>query len=95
MDAPKKVKLLTTAEIIARYCHAGDERNLVLIELPNPMVYEGKEVRRMRCHQQVAMRFLAIFKDILAHYGLQKIKELGIDRFGGCFKYQKIRGGND
>jgi hypothetical protein len=36
-----------------------------------------------------------VFVDLLVHYGLAEIKRLGIDLFGGCFAFRKMRGGND
>ena len=36
-----------------------------------------------------------MFNDLLEHYGLDEIKRLGIDLFGGCFAFRKMRGGND
>jgi hypothetical protein len=51
-------------------------------------------VTKLRCHKLVAGSFEAVFKDILATYGLPKIKELGIDLFGGCFNFRKMRGGS-
>jgi hypothetical protein len=42
----------------------------------------------------VADNFIAVFNELLATYGYDKIKELGIDLFGGCFNYRKMRGGN-
>jgi len=52
------------------------------------------KVTRMRCHNLVADKFLAVFNDLLEHYGYDKIVELGIDLFGGCFNYRKMRGGS-
>jgi hypothetical protein len=51
-------------------------------------------VTRMRCHKLVADKFQAVFKDLLDTYGLARIKELGIDLFGGCFNFRKMRGGS-
>jgi len=31
---------------------------------------------------------------LLVLYGYDKLKELGIDLFGGCFNYRKMRGGS-
>jgi hypothetical protein len=52
------------------------------------------KVTRMRCHKDVAKNFEAVFNDLLAHYGYEKLVELGIDLFGGCFNFRKMRGGS-
>ena len=49
----------------------------------------------MRCNGLVAKNFTDVFKDLLNHYGYEKIQELGIDLFGGCFAFRAMRGGSD
>jgi hypothetical protein len=34
-----------------------------------------------------------VFNDLFYTYGYDKIKELGIDLYGGCFNYRKMRNG--
>ena len=71
---------------------------LTTIQLPYPMRLawdKGTVVTKMRCHNLVAGKFIKVFSQILNHYGLEKIKELGIDLYGGCFNFRKMRGGSD
>ena len=86
--------MLTTKELIAKY-GAPNEAGTYLktIVLPYPFLYDGKPVTKMRCHKLVADKFLAVFNDILAHYGLEEINRLGINKYGGCFNYRLMRGG--
>jgi hypothetical protein len=91
--------MLTTQQTIKKYGtpNITGEGYLVTINLPYPMRLAwdtDTTVTKLRCHKLVAGSFEAVFKDILATYGLPKIKELGIDLFGGCFNFRKMRGGS-
>jgi hypothetical protein len=91
-------KLITTQEAIKRF-GAPNEKGTYLktINLPYPMRIAWDldvSVNKIRCHKDVAQNFLNVFNDLLAHYGYDKIKELGIDLFGGCFNFRKMRGGS-
>lgn len=71
---------------------------LTTIKLPYPMRLawdKDTKVSTMRCHKLLADKFLAVFNDLLKHYGYEKIIELGIDLFGGCFNFRAMRGGSD
>jgi hypothetical protein len=91
--------MLKTSEIIKKYGKPNQQGSyLTTINLPYPMrlAWDKKTtVNRMRCHKLIADDFLAVFNDLLKHYGLEKIQELGIDLFGGCFNFRAMRGGSD
>lgn len=91
--------MLTTEKAIKIYGTPNDRGTyLTTITLPYPMkiAWDTKvTTRKMRCHKLVADKFLAVFTEILAVYGLPKIQELGIDLFGGCFNFRKMRGGSE
>ena len=92
--------MLTTKQTIAKYGKPNitGVGYLVTIALPYPMRLAwdlDTKVTKMSCHKLVADKFLAVFNDLLKHYGLAKIQELGIDLFGGCFNFRKMRGGTD
>lgn len=85
---------MTTQQATKRYGtpNPTGEGYLTTIQLPYPMRIAWDtdvSVSKMRCHRLVANNFSNVFNDLLAHYGYDKIKELGIDLFGGCFNYRK------
>ncbi|HPY40651.1 MAG TPA: M15 family metallopeptidase [Thiolinea sp.] len=99
LPKPTDLKKLTTAQIVQKYGQPSNEGGyLVTIDLPYPMRISWdlpKTVTRMRVHKLAAERFKAVFNDLLEHYGLAEIQRLGIDLFGGCFAYRKMRGGSE
>jgi len=91
---------MTTQQITKKYGIPSENGDgyLVKIDLPYKMRISWDKnvfVSTMMCHKLVADNFKAVFKDLLDHYGYDKIRELGIDLFGGCFNYRKMRGGSE
>ena len=75
--------------------HAGDESNMTSIKLPYIMrlAWEtNTTASTMRCHKLVAEPLVRIFQATLDHYGMEKIRELGLDLYGGCFNNRSIIG---
>jgi hypothetical protein len=91
--------MMTTSKIINLYGTPNQQGSyLTTIKLPYPMRLAwdlNTKVTKMRCHKKTAEDFNKVFEDILAHYGYEKILELGIDLFGGCFNFRAMRGGSD
>jgi hypothetical protein len=52
------------------------------------------EVGSFLCHEKVSYSLNNIIIDLKYHYGEDELKKLGIPIFGGCYNYQKVRGGN-
>ncbi len=87
--------MLTNLEMVKKFGDPGDPDNFMVITLPYPMKLAwdpSKIVMRMQCHKLAGPLFLKVFNDILSTYGIDKIKALGIDRFGGCVNYRPMRG---
>jgi hypothetical protein len=85
---------MTTQQATKRYGTPNPTGSgyLTTITLPYPMRIAWDTdvtVEKMRCHEFIANNLSNVFNDLLAHYGYDKIKELGIDLFGGCFNYRK------
>ena len=91
--------MITTEQAIKKYGKPNQQGTyLVSIKLPYPMRLawdKDTKVTTMRCHKAAADRFQLVFQDLLNHYGYEKIVELGIDLFGGCFNFRAMRGGSD
>ncbi len=66
---------------------------LVTVDVPFPLRLAWNPetvVTRVTCHGLVAAELLGIFRKVLAHYGLERIRELGLDLYGGCFADRKV-----
>ena len=65
---------------------AFEDKNIVLFDLPYPLIYTGKEVKRSRCHCLLVEVFQEIF---------QEIKNKGLEdeakNFGGIYARRSIR----
>jgi hypothetical protein len=92
--------MITTAEIIKKYGVPNEtgQGYLTKIILPYPMRIAwdtAHTVSSITCHKSIASNLVSVFNDLLSYYGIDKIKELGIDLYGGCFNFRKMRGGSD
>jgi len=91
--------MLKTSEAIKIFGKPNQSGSyLTMVKLPFPMRLawdKSVKVTRMRCHKLISNDLLNVFNDLLDHYGLAKIQELGIDLFGGCFNFRQMRGGTD
>ncbi len=96
LNAP--LRLLSTSNIIRKYGNPGDESLFVKIVLPYRMTIAWDKkfsIGEMTCHKLVAGNFTIVFEMLLREYGLKKIQALGIDLYGGCYNFRKMRGGKD
>jgi hypothetical protein len=69
---------------------------LVRIAAPYPLRLSwdlGTTVTRIGCHEKVAASLERVLAGVLAHYGPDGVRELRLDRYGGCFNPRKKRGG--
>ncbi len=91
--------MITTAQAIKTYGFPSENPDyLVTLDLPFPLQLSWDKqvlVKKIQCHKLIKDRLLLVFQDILTTYGKEKIVELGINRYGGCFNFRKMRGGSD
>ena len=92
-----KINLPTQAEVRSGksiFGKAGDESNLVSIVTPYTLYYCGKPVKTIRVHKLIADRVQAALNEILDYYGLDAIKQLGLDQYSGSYNYRKTTTGS-
>jgi len=69
---------------------------LVRIEAPYPLRLSwdlGTPVSRIACHEKVAASLERVLTGVLGAYGLDAIRDLRLDRYGGSFAARRKRGG--
>lgn len=69
--------------------------NQTVIDLPYPMTLDWDRkcvIRRMTCHEKVAVPVRRVFDKLLSEYGPEQLNALGIDQFGGCLNVRLKRG---
>jgi hypothetical protein len=72
--------------------------NQVSMIMPYPMVIAwetDKTITKFSCNKKVKEPLERIFKRTLDHYGIDEIKHLRLDYFGGCLNVRKMRGGSE
>lgn len=73
---------------------AGDESNLVSITPAYQLYFDGKKVKTIRVHKKIAAAVNAALEEILAYYGHESIKQLGLDQYSGSYSYRKTTTGS-
>jgi len=72
---------------------AGCEADLVPLPPPYPLYYEGKAVRSIRVHRLIAKHVQEALAEVLAAYGQETIRQLGLDVYGGSYNYRATSSG--
>lgn len=84
----------TDAQMTKFYGEVGSHQRTVAVPYPMVLDWEPTTVTKITLHEKVADSALAAFEEILAAYGLERLKELGLTRFGGSLNVRKKRGGS-
>lgn len=77
------------------YGKVGENQTTLVLPYPMVLAWDTSSiVTKITCHEKVKDSLERILKNVLTHYGLDEIKKLRLDRFGGCLNVRKKRGGN-
>ena len=86
---------MTTANIIKKFGNPATEKNIVTVLLPYPVRLAwdlDTTTNKMKIHKDAASSIAKVFWDLLDFYGIEQIKSLGIDIFGGSYNPRPMRG---
>lgn len=85
------------AALTSYYGKPGSETNLVMVTPPYPMFIPFlpgiPRLKSIRCHGRVARSLEAVLVGLRDRFGLAWIHQNGLDQWGGCFNFRKMRGG--
>lgn len=73
---------------------APGSSRLVRIVPPYPLYFEGAKVGSISVHEVIARHVEQALQEVLDVYGQPRIKELGLDQYGGCYNYRQTTGGS-
>lgn len=88
-------RIMTDAEVLSIYGTPGNTANFTQIISPFPLIIAWDRnivVQKLTCHKKIAAALSNVLNDLLAAYGKEKIKALGINLFGGLYNLRKMRG---
>ena len=94
MPSPSPWPRANTRSLEAFYGKAGDESNLVRIQLPFTMYFEGKKVTSARVNKRCADSLLRVLNNIRILTLTNPAIEESAKSFGGLFNDRKKRGGS-
>lgn len=72
---------------------APGSSRLVRIVPPYPLYFEAAKVGSISVHEVIARHVEQALQEVLDVYGIQRIKALGLDQYGGCYNYRQTTGG--
>lgn len=93
MPSPNPWPESDQASLKAFYGSPGDESQLVTIQFPYPMFYEGKKVTSTRCHRKVKESLLRVLTAIGQSCGMDRGIMEEAEDYGGIFNARPKRGG--
>lgn len=71
----------------------GENQTSIVLPYEMRLAWDmSKTIKKVTCHEKVADSLLRIFKNLLGEYGIVRLQDLGIDRFGGCLNVRLKRG---
>jgi len=77
------------------YGAVGANQTILVPPYPHRLAWDLRQtVHSFSCHAKVHDSALRVLTNVFDHYGIERIKELRLDSWGGCLNVRKMRGGS-
>lgn len=82
------------ADLKSFYGEVGKNQVRVALPFPHRLAWDlRKTVNSFSCHEKVHDSLKRVLTRVHDHYGIDRIRELRLDHWGGCLNVRKMRGG--
>ena len=82
-------------ELIRNFGEKGENQTRLVLPYHHRLSWDlRKTVQSFWCHEKVHDSAHRVLTRVLGHYGPERIRELRLDRWGGCMNVRKMRGGS-
>ncbi len=82
-------------ELMGFYGEVGENQTRIQLPYPHKLAWNKRVViNRFSCHEKVHDSLLKILTRVFEHYGIDEIKKLRLDLWGGCLNVRSKRGGS-
>lgn len=91
---PNEWPVQTETELIRNFGERGKYQTKLVLPYTLRLSWDlRRTVKSFWCHEKVHDSAGRVLQRVLEHYGPDRIKELRLDRWGGCLNVRKMRGG--
>jgi len=82
-------------ELFAFYGKVGINQKRLQLPYPHRLSWDKRKVvNSIFCHEKVHDSLSRVLSKVVDHYGIEGIKRLKLDLWGGCLSVRKMRGGS-
>jgi hypothetical protein len=86
----------SVAEMEKFYGKVGENQTRIVVPYPLKLAWEpSTTIRQFYCHEKVADSISRVLSRVVDHYGMDEIRRLRLDCWGGCLNVRKMRGGSN
>lgn len=92
---PRSWPTQSESELRRFYGDVGKNQTKIALPYPHLLAWDlSKTVNSYSCHEKVHDSLKRVLTQVHDHYGIDRIRALRLDHWGGCLNVRKMRGGS-